>query len=249
VVGALPAEAAAVVEARARELGCPLARLGHELRVELLDDEIDRSRFRFADGDFTAELELAAPGRHQVSNAALALASVRRLDRLDDDSLLGAAERAFQRIALPGRVEICARAPWIIVDGAHTAASARALAATLQRIPRRRSHLVLSVSAGKDLAAICSALVPEADVVTVTRAEAVRSLDPKLVAEAVRAVRGRAEVRVVPNPHLALRAAREALREDELLCVSGSFYLAGIARRILREGEPQSRTPEPAPRV
>ena len=249
VVGALPAEAAAVVEARARELGCPLARLGHELRVELLDDEIDRSRFRFGDGDFTAELELAAPGRHQVSNAALALASVRRLDRLDDDSLLGPAERAFQRIALPGRVEICARAPWIIVDGAHTAASARALAATLQRIPRRRSHLVLSVSAGKDLAAICSALVPEADVVTVTRAEAVRSLDPKLVAEAVRAVRGRAEVRVVPNPHLALRAAREALREDELLCVSGSFYLAGIARRILREPEPGIRTPEPAPRV
>ena len=56
-----------------------------------------------------------------------------------------------------------------------------------------------------------------------------------------------AELRVVPNPHLALRAAREALREDELLCVSGSFYLAGIARRILRE--PQIRTPEPAPRV
>ena len=44
-------------------------------------------------------------------------------------------------------------------------------------------------------------------------------------------------------------AAREALREDELLCVSGSFYLAGIARRVLREVEPQIRTPEPAPRV
>jgi dihydrofolate synthase/folylpolyglutamate synthase len=249
VVGALPAEAAAVVEARARELGCPLARLGHELRVELLDEGIDGSRFRFADAAFAAELELSAPGRHQVSNAALALASVRRLGRLDDAALRGAAERAFRRIALPGRVEILGRAPWIIVDAAHTAASARALAATLQRIPRRRSHLVLSVSAGKDLAAICSALVPEADVVTVTRAEAVRSLDPKQVAEAVRAVQGRAEVRVVPNPHLALRAAREALREDELLCVSGSFYLAGIARRVLRETEPRNRTPEPAPRV
>jgi dihydrofolate synthase/folylpolyglutamate synthase len=249
VVGELPAEAADVVEARARELGCPLVRLGREIRAELLGDVIEGSRFRFADGDFAAELELGAPGRHQISNAALALASVRRLERLDDSALLGAAERAFSRIALPGRVEICARAPWIIVDGAHTAASARALAATLRRIPRRRSHLVLSVSAGKDLAAICSALVPEADLVTVTRAEPTRSLDPKLVAEAVRAVQGRAELRVVPNPQLALRAAREALREDELLCVSGSFYLAGIARRILREVEPQVRTPEPAPRV
>ena len=249
VVGALPAEAAAVVEARAHELGCPLARLGHELRVEVLDEGIEGSRFRSVDGPFTAELSLAVPGRHQVSNAALALAGVRRLERFGDPALLAAAARAFSRIALPGRVEICARAPWIIVDGAHTAASARALAATLRRIPRRRSHLVLSVSAGKDLAAICASLVPEADVVTVTRAEATRSLDPQRVAEAVRAACGRAELRVVPNPHLALRAAREALHEDELLCVSGSFYLAGIARRVLQGAEPGNRTPEPAPRV
>jgi dihydrofolate synthase / folylpolyglutamate synthase len=249
VAGALPPEALAVVEARARELDCPLVRLGQELRFEVLDDGVDSSRFRFGDGSFEAELELAAAGRHQAANAALALACARRLGRVDDGVLRAAAGRAFARVELPGRVEICARSPWLVVDGAHTAASARALAATLRRMPRRRSHLVLSVSAGKDLAAICEALVPEADVVTVTRAEAVRSLDPRLVAEAVRAVSGRAEVRVVPNPHLALRAARESLGADDLLCASGSFYLAGIARRVLREREPEGRTPGPAPRV
>jgi dihydrofolate synthase/folylpolyglutamate synthase len=170
---------------------------------------------------------------------------VRRLGRVDDAALPKAAELAFASVSLPGRIEICSRAPWIVVDGAHTAASARALAATLQRIPRLRSHLVLSVSGGKDLATICAALVPEADVVTVTRAEPIRSLDPKLVAEAVRAVGTGVELRVVPNPHLALRAAREALGPEDLLCASGSFYLAGIARRILAPGR---RTPGPAPR-
>jgi len=249
VTGALPEEAASVVETRARELGCPLARLGRELSAEVLEESLGRSRFRFRDGPFAAELELAVPGRHQVANAALALACVRRSGRVADAALAEAAARAFAHPDLPARVEICARSPWIVIDGAHTAASARALAATLARIPRRRTHLVLSVSAGKDLAAICAALVPEADVVTVTRAEAVRSLDPKLVADAVRAVGARAEVRVVPNPHLALRAARETLAADELLCASGSFYLAGIARRVLREGAPESRTPGPAPRV
>jgi dihydrofolate synthase/folylpolyglutamate synthase len=249
VVGALPAEAAAVVEERARALGCPLARLDRELGCELLDEGLGGSRFRFRDGAFEAELELAAPGRHQAANASLALASVRRTGLVGERLLGEAAAGAFSRVELPGRVEICGRAPWLVVDGAHTAASARALAATLRRIPRRRSHLVLSVSAGKDLAAICAALVPEADVVTVTRAEAVRSLDPRLVADAVRAAGGRAEVRVVPNPHLALRAAREGLAPDDLLCASGSFYLAGIARRVLRGPAPESRTPGPAPRV
>jgi dihydrofolate synthase/folylpolyglutamate synthase len=233
VVGALEPEAARVVEARARALGCPLARLGHELELELLDEDLFGTRFRLRDGAFRAELALATPGRHQVSNAALALACVRRLACVDDAALAKAAELAFASVKLPGRIEICSRAPWIVVDGAHTAASARALAATLQRIPRRRSHLVLSVSGGKDLAAICAALVPEADVVTVTRAEPIRSLDPKLVAEAVRAVGPGVELRVVPNPHLALRAARELLGPEDLLCVSGSFYLAGIARRVL----------------
>jgi dihydrofolate synthase/folylpolyglutamate synthase len=249
VVGALPAEAAEVVEARARALGCPLARLGRELGFELLGEALEGSRFRFADGAFELELALAAPGRHQAANAALALACVRRMGCVDDAALRAAAPRAFARVELPGRIEILGKAPWLVVDGAHTAASARALAATLHRIERRRSHLVLSVSAGKDLAAICQALVPEADLVTVTRAEPVRSLDPQLVAAAVRAVGGRAEVRVVPNPHLALRAARESRLADGLLCASGSVYLAGIARRVLRERSPDSRTPGPAPRV
>jgi dihydrofolate synthase/folylpolyglutamate synthase len=248
VTGALAPEAAAVVEARARTLGCPLARLDRELGREVLAEGLDGSRFRFTDGAFSLTLELAAAGRHQADNAALALACVRRTGCVGDDALAAAAARALPAVELPGRVEIVARSPWIVVDGAHTAASARALAATLARIPRRSSHLVLSVSAGKDLRAICEALVPEADLVTVTRAEPVRSLDPQLVAEAARAVAGRAEVRVVPNPHLALRAARESLAADGLLCASGSFYLAGIARRVLREPSAESRTPGPAPR-
>jgi dihydrofolate synthase/folylpolyglutamate synthase len=248
VSGELPAEAAEVVEARARELACPLVRLGRELAFELLAEGLDGSRFRVADGPLELEVALAAPGRHQAANAALALACVRRAGVVDDAALRAVAPRAFAAVELPGRIEILSREPWIVVDGAHTAVSARALAATLRRIPRERSHLVLSVSAGKDLQAICEALAPEADVVTVTRAEPVRSLDPQLVADAVRAVAGRADVRVVPNPHLALRAARDAIQPGGLLCASGSFYLAGIARRVLRERGPESRTPGPAPR-
>ena len=45
-------------------------------------------------------------------------------------------------------------------------------------------------------------------------------------------------LRVVPNPHLAVRAAAEALAPQHALCVTGSVYLAGIARRVLGEGGP-----------
>ncbi|MBW1686363.1 MAG: hypothetical protein JRS35_15015, partial [Deltaproteobacteria bacterium] len=42
-------------------------------------------------------------------------------------------------------------------------------------------------------------------------------------------------VRVLPAPDLALRAAAEGLGPEDCLCVAGSIYLAGIARRVLRD--------------
>ena len=146
--------------------------------------------------------------------------------------LADVASRGFAATRLPARIELMDRSPWLVVDSAHTGASAAALAEVLRRIPARRSHLVLSISAGKDTDAILNRLLPRFDEVTVTRAEPVRSLAPGEVAKLIRGAAPRVAVRVVPNPHLALRAAREKLGPEDLLCVTGSIYLAGIARRI-----------------
>jgi dihydrofolate synthase/folylpolyglutamate synthase len=175
-------------------------------------------------------------GAHQATNAALALACARRAGVAAEADLALAAARGLGAAELPGRVEVLGRSPWLLVDGAHTAVSARALASALAALPRRRSHLVLSISAGKDTASILEAVLPQADAVTVTRAEPTRSLEPGEVAAAVRAAAPGVALRVVPNPHLAVRAARDALSADDLLCATGSVYLAGIARRVLREG-------------
>jgi dihydrofolate synthase/folylpolyglutamate synthase len=235
VMGALPAEAARVVEERAGRLGCALARFGHEFDAEILDEDLDAQRVRFREGALAFEARLAVAGAHQARNAALALACVRRLDAIPDHALGAAALRAFATTSLPARIEFLSRRPWLVVDAAHTAASAAALARTLARIPRRRARLVLSVSAGKDLAAICRSLVPCADQLTITRADPVRSLEPEEVTAAVRSVASELRPRVVPDPQLAVREAREGLGPEDLLCAAGSVYLAGIARRVLMD--------------
>jgi folylpolyglutamate synthase/dihydropteroate synthase len=94
---------------------------------------------------------------------------------------------------------------------------------------------VLSVSAGKDLTAICRTLVPFADQLTITRAEPVRSLAPEEVMAAVRSVAPGLTPQVVSDPRLAVRAARERLGSEDLLCAAGTVYLAGIARRVLMD--------------
>jgi dihydrofolate synthase/folylpolyglutamate synthase len=236
VIGDLRDEAAEIVEARARELGAPLARLGRDFDFEILDRDLEGQSIRLTDGPLRVDARIAALGTHQARNAALALACVARAPGcVRGDPLIEAARRGFEVARLPGRIELIGRAPWLLVDSAHTESSAAALAEVLQSIPRRRSQLVLSISAGKDADAILRHLLPEVDAVTVTRAEPIRSLSPSEVATAIRAAAPDVLVQVVPNPHLAIRAAREELGAEDLLCVSGSIYLAGIARRVLAD--------------
>jgi dihydrofolate synthase/folylpolyglutamate synthase len=235
VMGALPPEAEAVVLERAEELDAPVSRLGRDFTATLVAAGLDGLHVDFCDGPLSAAAVLPLLGAHHAANAGLALACVRRLRAHSDAALAEAAARGFAAAELPGRVEIVGRSPWLVVDAAHTAASAAALAEALGPLSRSAAHLVLSVSAGKDLAAILAALLPLATQVTVTRAEPARSLEPHAIAAAVRAARPRVALRVVPNPHLALRAAREAAGTGDLVVATGSVYLAGIARRIWRE--------------
>ena len=250
VMGGLPPEARAVVEARAAEVGAPLFRQGADFGVEAVDAGPDGMALRLWDGAFRGEARLAVLGAHQAHNAAMAMACVRRAG-MSDPQLAPVLARAFADVSLPGRVEMLGRRPWLLVDAAHTPESAHALTAAIRGLPHRRVHLVLSISRGKELAELCAILCPIAAAVTITRAEPRRSLAPDEVAAAVRAAAPTARVRVVPNPHLALRAAREALGAEDLLCAAGSVYLAGIARRVLA-GDARSpvvvsrRAPAPA---
>ncbi len=234
VIGVLPQEAAAVVRVRAAEVGIEPAWAGDAFAAEVLEEGPDGSMLRMRDGDVVFDARLPLLGRHQVGNAALALACVRRALDLDD-TFVSAAIQGLAAVTLPGRIERLERDPCVLVDGAHTLASAQALASVLRRIERRRTHLVLSISAGKDTASILASLVPLADEVTVTRAEPTRSLSPTEIGRAVREVAPDVAVRVVPNPKLAVRAAYHRLEAGDCLCVTGSVYLAGIARRILRQ--------------
>ena len=89
--------------------------------------------------------------------------------------------------------------------------------------------------------AIVRHLLPEVNAVTVTRAEPIRSLSPSEVASAIHAAVPGVSVQVVPDPQLALRAAREELGAEDLLCASGSIYLAGIARRVFCDASSNER--------
>ncbi len=237
VLGALPSEALVAIEARARQIGVELSRAG----VDFDGCALSGGRVLLRDGPLEIETALRSPAPHQAHNAALALACVRRAGGVDDRLLRECAGPGLAATVLPGRAELLRRSPCFLVDSAHTAASARALARVLEELGSPPTRFVLSISTDKDTAAILAALLPFAESVAVTRAERLRSRAPAELAEAIRRLAPDVPVRVIPNPEQALRALAEGLADGACLCVAGSVYLAGIARRVLAAPELAAR--------
>jgi folylpolyglutamate synthase/dihydropteroate synthase len=164
-------------------------------------------------------------GRHQADNAAMAIGLVEASGADVPPSLV---QEALRRIHLPGRIEVVGRRPWMIVDTAHNPVSARALAAALEPLKRRRTVLVFGASVDKDARGMLRALKSTVDLVIATRAENPRAARPEQLAR-------EAEVPAVwtPSVKAAIVLARVVSRADDAIVVAGSFYVAGEALTVL----------------
>ncbi len=184
----------------------------------------------------TIPVSLRQPGRHMLENAALALALANEagaLDRLDD----AAAQAALEAVVLPGRAEVLREAPLVIADGAHTRTSIEALVEVLDARARAGTAglvAVVSVTRGKDATRVLSPLLRRADTVVATAAEASRSLPAAELARTLEALCPCATITRADTPTEAMRTAIDAAGRDDVVCATGSMYMAGAARRVLR---------------
>ena len=237
ILGALRAEAAEVIRKRAEQVGAPVWARGEFFDVHAQAAQPPAQRIRFESrGWGSIEAVIPFPGAAAVSNAGLAIACVRALGEHAEAAVREAARRGLARAALPGRIEILANDPAVIIDAAHTERSAQVVAEALKTLAPEGYDLLFSISSDKNVDAVLAALLPQARRVWLTRADAQRSFDPDQLAEKVRSARPELRVDVVLDPAAASRSARAALPTGRRLCAVGSVYLAGIARRVLGAG-------------
>jgi dihydrofolate synthase/folylpolyglutamate synthase len=217
LIGDLPEEAEQVVRRRAAELEVPVKKVG-----------VDFERL--------GPKDIGVLGRHQLDNASIALCGSRLIARHEgaagDADFEMRARRGIAQTRLPGRIEILAQEPRTIVDGAHTRASALSLASVLPDRVEGTSRLLLSISAGKDQAAILEILIPRFDRVTVTCAEPDRSLSTAELGTLIEARWPTLDLTLQTDPIAAAQAVQAETRSGDLLVAAGSIYMAGIARGI-----------------
>jgi dihydrofolate synthase / folylpolyglutamate synthase len=256
VVGELPPSAATVVEKEAARNGVPLWHLGTEVRVS--DRVLSETGQAFSvrlPGELWEGLEIPLLGRFQPGNAALALASARRLaDALGRSLPEEAVRSGLRSVRWRARLERIARRPELYYDVAHTPESARSVAQSLAEIAPladpTTNAVVFGCLRGKDVPRILEAFATLAHTLVVVPVRSERGLPP---AEIRAAASGRFP-RIVEAPTAAdgLRLGRLATGPEGFTLVVGSDYLIGELLRDPDDDEPDLSDPglgEPSSRA
>ncbi|MBC7856564.1 MAG: hypothetical protein IAF94_24305, partial [Pirellulaceae bacterium] len=177
---------------------------------------------------------LAVPmvGEHQAVNCGLALSVV---DKLRTRGLAMTDARCIEGLSktyIPGRMELISALPRIIVDGAHNAASVDALMKSIgQHIPYDSMVLIFGCCSDKDVKGMLEKIACGADKVIFTRVNNIRTSEPEELAHKYNEMFGKM-CQVAPTLEAALSIARRAVTKEDMICITGSFYLVGEAKKL-----------------
>ncbi len=178
-------------------------------------------------------LELTMPGEHQVRNAGIAVTILQILSQLGFSVTDTDFRTGLKKAKCPLRIEIISHNPLLIIDAAHNSASINALCETLEQVQATRKRAVVAFSKDKDVPVLLKRLNKYFDEFyltiynnprAVTQSELVRLAGEHLTKE----------WKFYSASTEALSAALGAAAQTDLICVTGSFFLAAEVQEQLQ---------------
>ncbi len=239
------AEAWAVIEARAREQGSRLVRVGRDWRYEVIQATWEGTEAHIGVDGAMRRYHISLPGLFQVENAAVALAALHEAAQAGLPVTEAGCAAGLAKAVWPGRMERISQQPTVVLDSAHNPYSVRRLLESLRALLGDvRPTFVFGCMADKDVKGMLEALLPAARRVILTQAATGRAASPADLLTCAMEVVDRihetsgaqlADLALMTAPTVAeaLRVALSALTADDVLCVTGSLAVAGEARTIL----------------
>jgi dihydrofolate synthase / folylpolyglutamate synthase len=223
VVTGAEGSALSIVEEHARAAGAQVWVLGRDIHVESSSRGWDGHVMTVTGPGFEhSELLLPLVGDYQPINAALAVASAHLLDNVADQEVRdGLASTLW-----PGRLQVIANEPRVILDGGHNPAAMMKAGATLRRlIGTGRLVAVFAMLSERDPAQLLAALRtlnPDDVVFTEPASAAGHAVSADVLAK-IYGPHGYASLPAVA----ALERAREMAGPAGNVLVCGSLYLVG----------------------
>ncbi len=243
-----PPEVESLLARQADQVGTPLHLLGRDFTVRLPAAHGDASvstphhpTWWFEEGGESHPFPMPGLlGRHQLHNAALAIAGIRRLQAVGWSIPAESLRVGVREARWPGRLERFVLPasggprPTVLLDGAHNPAGCLALAHFLGEPDNRAicpTVFLFSAMQDKDVATMIRLLAPHGERVWTTQVGGERGLSAEALATLWRAAGRPAEGCATPAE--ALSAACMACPPTGQVVVCGSLYLVGAIRTLL----------------
>ncbi len=180
------------------------------------------------------EVRLGLRGRHQMTNAMVAVSLAEALRERGFEISAVAVKCGIETATHPGRLEFWEGPPSILFDGAHNPAAARVLREYLDEFVTKPITMVFSAMQDKALSKLASTLFNAADTLILTELDNPRGASLESLKHAVPRNIDGAKVQSARSVDEAMLLAERVASPTGLICVTGSLYLVGAVQKVLR---------------
>ncbi len=247
ISGVIGDEARAVIEETCRQQQSEIWQLGREFSYEYAPSPPNSESGTFGSVSVTTPhqrwpaMPLPLAGEHQAHNAAVALATIDRLRQLNWNVSSDIALRGLAQVRWPMRIEVVAQRPTVIVDAGHNWESISALGRTLDESfctsssgqTNSRRVLIFAATKDKDVLGLARQLLPRFDSIILTQyLHNPRSVPAESLRRLIQSVSD-VPCHVAATPTEAWRIARRIATPNDLICVTGSFFIAAEMRELI----------------
>jgi dihydrofolate synthase/folylpolyglutamate synthase len=190
--------------------------------------DMGRLRVSFATGkERYADVQLGLRGRHQITNASVAIALAEALSERGFPIAREAVIEGLESARHAGRLDLHGGAPAILFDGAHNPAGARALRDFLDEFVSSPITLIFGAMRDKDLSEIAATLFPVAHHLILTGISNPRAATPEMLERLIPPTLKPETLTLAHTSAEALYVARRLTPSGGLVCITGSLYLVG----------------------
>jgi dihydrofolate synthase/folylpolyglutamate synthase len=224
VTGATQRSVIRLFESICKAKTAPMWRLGKDIRYRTTGSGL---HYRGLNRQFNG-LRLGLKGKFQSRNGALALAAIERLEAKGIEVSSRNIREGLKKSIWPGRMQVVAKNPTIILDGAHNPSAMKALADSIKAGLRfRQMILVIGVMEDKEIGQILRRIAPLSDYIIYTRPVYYRAASPETIM--AKGARLGKPGEMVPLLTEAIEKAREIADPRDLIVICGSLFTVGEA--------------------
>jgi len=178
-------------------------------------------------------IDLSLLGKHQLLNCSVAVHAIEEL--MEQGAIINKEDiiAGLKKVKWPARLEVMNKRPLVVIDGAHNIDGIEKLTQSIDMyFTYNKIILILGILADKQVEEMIKTIIPKASrVITVTphseRAELCEALK-------VQVEKYTTSCEAIEDYELAYKKALSYCEDGDLLLVSGSLYMVGDMRKIIR---------------